>query len=278
MLFVLILLIVLLCLYPLLLRGRTDHPGLEALGKWQYAHRGLHGDGIPENSMAAFQAALEAGYGVELDVHLLKDGGLGIMHDWNLERTTGAQGTMEDLTTQELQNYHLGGTQETIPSFQQVLDLFQGKAPLIVELKPTMRNYAQLAQTVCDVLDHYDGPYCLESFDPRCVRWLRKNRPELIRGQLSEDFLRKKNNPLPWILKFILTYFLENFWIRPDFIACEFANRNTWNSRFIRKCWHVQGVTWTLKSQEEYDQAVQEGFIPIFEGFRPVPPEKDANS
>lgn len=269
MLYILLVLMILLCLYPLLLRGRTGHPGLEVLRAWKYAHRGLHGDGVPENSMAAFRAALDAGYGAELDVHLLKDGGLGIMHDWNLERTTGAAGTMEQLTTQELPNYHLEGTQETIPTLQQVLDLFQGKAPLIIELKPGKDNYAQLTQRVCEVLAQYDGPYCLESFDPRCIRWLRKHRPDLIRGQLSEDFLKKKGGPLPWILKFLLTYFLENFWIRPDFIACEFANRNTWNSRFIRRFWHVQGVTWTLKTQEEFDQAVKEGFLPIFEGFRP---------
>lgn len=269
MLFILMLPVLLLCLCPLLLRGRTHHPGLYALRSWKYAHRGLHGNGIPENSLAAFQAALDAGYGAELDVHLLKDGGLGIIHDWNLERTTGARGTVEQLTVKELENFHLEGTQQTIPTLQQVLDLFQGKAPLIIELKPGKDNYALLTQTVCQLLEHYNGPYCLESFDPRCIRWLRTHRPELIRGQLSEDFLRRKGGPLPWVLKLILTYFLENFWTRPDFIAPAFTNRNTWSSRLIRNFWHVQGVTWTLKTQEELEQAVKEGFLPIFEGFLP---------
>ena len=74
----------------LTLRGRTGHPGLEALRGWGYAHRGLHGDGVPENSMAAFKAALDHGYGIELDIHLLKDGNLAVIHDASLKRTAGA--------------------------------------------------------------------------------------------------------------------------------------------------------------------------------------------
>ena len=84
-------------LYALAVRGRTGHPGLQALKGWRYAHRGLHGNGIPENSMAAFRAALEHGFGIELDVHLLKDGTLAIMHDHDLKRTTGLEGKIEDL-------------------------------------------------------------------------------------------------------------------------------------------------------------------------------------
>ena len=110
--------------YLFMVRGRKGHPGLENLRGWNYAHRGLHNENRPENSMAAFRAALEHGYGIELDVHLLKDGNLAVIHDSDLKRTTGAEGKIEDLTTQQLSLYHLEGTDQTIPTFREVLDLY----------------------------------------------------------------------------------------------------------------------------------------------------------
>ena len=155
--YILILAALLALAYVLALGGRTGHPGLAWLRGWSYAHRGLHGEGCPENSMAAFQAALAHGYGIELDVHLLKDGNLAVMHDSSLLRTTGREGRMEELTTEALTDYHLGGTEETIPEFRQVLELYAGKAPLIVELKPADGNHAQLAEAACRMLDGYRG-------------------------------------------------------------------------------------------------------------------------
>ena len=99
-------------LYLLAIMGKKGHPGLEELKKWKYAHRGLHGNGVPENSMEAFRLALEKGYGIELDVHLMKDGNLAVIHDPSLKRTADADVFIEDLTTEELKEYHLEGTQE----------------------------------------------------------------------------------------------------------------------------------------------------------------------
>ena len=263
------LLIILIVLYLLALRCRKDHPGLKDLRGWSYAHRGLHGNGIPENSMAAFRAALEGGYGIELDIHLLKDGNLAGMHDSLLNRTTGEAGRIEDLSTEDLKTYHLEGTEETIPEFMDVLTLFNGKAPLIIELKPENGNHAALAEAACKMLETYSGVYCIESFDPRCVAWLKKNRPDIIRGQLTENFFQDKSD-LPDYLKFLLTHDLLNFLSVPDFIAYKFADRNgTISNRVCRELWTVQGVSWTLRSKEDYDTAVKEGWIPIFEGFRP---------
>lgn len=255
-------------LYILALRGRTGHPGLEALRDWNYAHRGLHNAERPENSMAAFRAALEHGYGIELDIHLLKDGNLAVIHDSSLKRTAGADVKIEDLTTSELENYRLNGTEETIPEFRQVLDLFAGKAPLIVELKPAGGNYAALTEAACNMLANYCGPYCLESFDPRCILWLRQNRPELIRGQLTENYFASKS-PLPGILKFFLTNQLENFLTVPDFVAYRFCDRKNLGNLVVRKVWGVQGVTWTLKTPQDHSTAVSEGWIPIFENYEP---------
>lgn len=255
-------------LYLFALAGRRNHPGMEKLRGWSYAHRGLHGDGVPENSMAAFRAALENGFGIELDVHLLQDGGLGVMHDSALKRTTGREGRMEALTTAQLADYTLEGTGETIPAFAQVLALFAGKAPLIIELKTAGDNVDALCRTVCQALEGYEGPYCIESFDPRCVRWLRVHRPDIIRGQLAENFLRSGQGfpkPFLWAMRCNLL----DFYTRPDFIAYQFADRRTLSNCLCRKLLGIQGVSWTLCCREDYDTAVREGWLPIFEGFRP---------
>ena len=250
------------------LRGRANHPGMEALRGWGYAHRGLHCEGRPENSLAAFRAAVEKGYGSELDVHLMKDGNLAVIHDASLMRTAGADVKIEDLTLEDLENYRLEGTGEKIPLLSQVLEIYAGKAPLIIELKP-VENHAALSQAVCDLLESYEGPYCLESFDPRCIHWLKQNRPQLIRGQLTENFVAN-DKKMPLVLRFVLTHNLLNFTTCPDFVAYKFADRkHTVTNALCRKVWDLQGVSWTIKSQEDYDTAVKDGWLPIFEGFEP---------
>lgn len=261
--------IILVILFLFALRCRSNHPGMQALRGWSYAHRGLHGNGIPENSMAAFKAALDNGYGIELDIHLLKDGNLAVIHDSLLNRTTGRAGRVEDLTTEDLKDYPLEGTDQTIPEFMDVLTLYNGKAPLIVELKPVDGNHAQLTEAACRMLDGYNGPYCLESFDTRCIAWLKKNRPDLIRGQLTYDYFSSRID-MPDYLKFLLKHNLLNFTCVPDFVAYQYRDRNkTITNDLCRKIWKAQGVSWTLRSKEEYDTAVSEGWLPIFEGFRP---------
>ena len=264
-----IIILVVAALVALSTMCRRGHKGLEALRGWKYAHRGLHGNGIPENSMAAFRAALEGGYGIELDVHLMKDGKLAVIHDTSLKRTAGADIKIEDLTEADLPDYPLEGTSEIIPLFSQVLELYAGKAPLIIELKAEGGNHAALTQAACNLMDGYSGPYCMESFDPRCVYWLTKNRPDIVRGQLTENFVINQRSKLPMALKFILTHQLENFLIRPDFVAYKFADRKTLSNFFARKLWGAQGVTWTVTSQADLDAAEAEGWLPIFEGFRP---------
>ena len=263
--------LVIVGLYLLSLRGRTGHTVLDRLREWKYAHRGLYdlSAGVPENSLEAFRLAAEHGYGSELDVHLLADGGLGIMHDSNLMRTTGVEGRLEDLTVEELTSYRLQDTEYHIPTLQQVLETVDGRTPLIIELKTAGNNADRLCETTCRLLDSYHGLFCLESFDPRCTIWLRRHRPDLVRGQLAENSLHAKNSRIPWLLRLCMTYDLSNFLGRPDFLAYDFGTRNNVSNFLCRRLWDIQGVTWTIRTQEDYDTAVAEGWIPIFERIRP---------
>jgi len=262
-------LIILVVLFILANTGRVSHPRLAALRGWAYAHRGLHGNGIPENSMAAFRAALDHGYGIELDIHLTRDGDLAVIHDSNLLRTAGQNVKITDLAADQLALYPLEGTDETIPTFHQVLDLYAGKAPLIIELKADGNNQQQLVDTAVAAMVGYKGAWCMESFDPRCVYWLKKNHPQVIRGQLAENFFASGSTLHP-VIKFLLTHNLLNFITQPDFVSYKFADRKSTPSSYIwQNLWKLQKVTWTLRSREEYDAAVKEGWIPIFENFTP---------
>lgn len=263
-----IVVIIILLLFVLCMKGRKGYDGIESLKGYYYAHRGLHGEGIPENSMAAFKAARDAGYGIELDVHLMSDGTLAVIHDSSLKRTTGSDDIIENLKKEDLDYIHLEGTNEKIPTLQQVLNLYQDAAPIIVELKSYRGNYNQLCETACSVLKEYEGTYCIESFDPRCIVALRTNHRDVIRGQLTENFFLSQSK-ISKKLKFILRHQLLNFLTKPDFVAYRFEDRFTISNFIVRKIWGVQGVAWTIKTQEDLDIAVREGWIPIFEGFRP---------
>lgn len=261
--------LILLILYLLSLRGRSGHPGLQKLRGWNYAHRGLHSPGVPENSLAAFRAAVEHGYGAEFDVHLLRDGGLAVIHDSLLKRTTGLDGRVEELTTEQLRECRLEGTQECIPTFQEVLEVFRGKTPIIIELKPEGGNHEALCLAACAAMVGYEGVWCMESFDPRVVHWLRKNRPDIIRGQLAENSLKNPKSKLPLPLKLVLSFHLENFLCRPDFIAYQYATRKVLSNPICRRLWGLEAVSWTLRSPEEHEIALKEGWIPIFENYLP---------
>ncbi len=261
------LLALLFLLYVLSLKGRKGHKDMRKFRKFSYAHRGLHKEGVPENSLWAFQLARDKGYGIELDVHLMKDGQLAVIHDTSLLRTAGEDVRIDEVTEEDLNLFRLEGTEERIPLFRQVLELYRGYAPLIVELKSDRGNHAKLCQAVCDLLDTYDGLYCIESFDPRCIAWLKKHRPDIVRGQLSENFFPAKHMPL--YLRPIMAWNMTTFLTKPDFIAFRYKDRKCFSIWVMRKLWKMQGVSWTLRSMEEYETACKEGWIPIFENFTP---------
>ncbi len=267
MIWIIVLLLVLLLAA---LRCRRGHEKWAVLRQYRYAHRGLHQKpAIPENSMAAFRLAVEGGFGAELDVHLMKDGSLAVIHDSSLKRTAGADVFIEDLTREELGKYALEESTERIPLLEEVLDLFRGRTPLIIELKAEGGNHAALSEAVAKVLDGYQGDYCIESFDPRVVKWFRENRPQVCRGQLSQNFLCRKEGNLRAFTRFLLTNLLGNLLTVPDFIAYRFEDRKGFGVKLCRIFWRPQMVHWTLTRREDLEQAEKEGALGIFEQFVP---------
>ena len=150
------------------------------------AHRGLFtaDQRIPENSLAAFRRAVEAGYGMELDVQLSRDGQVVVFHDDDLKRVCGVDAPVDALDYAELQALPLCGTGERMPLFSEVLQLVDGRTPMIVELKNGRRN-RELCEKTLALLRAYSGPCCIESFNPMIVSWFRFHAPDLLRGQLA---------------------------------------------------------------------------------------------
>ena len=233
-----------------------------------YAHRGLHDndDGIPENSMKAFKRALNAGYGIELDVQLTKDGVPVIFHDFTLERMCGVSEKLENLTYEQLRRFTLLHTEEKIPTLQEFLDMVAGAVPLIVELK-IEKTDVSLCPVVQKLLDNYKGVYCIESFNPLALLWYRINRSKVMRGQLSTNFRYDGNYKTP--LYFFLTHLLTNFITRPDFIAYNCCFKKEPSRIICRKLFKNLAVAWTVKDQEELDSVKDDFDLFIFEGFTP---------
>ncbi|MBE6919204.1 MAG: glycerophosphodiester phosphodiesterase [Ruminococcaceae bacterium] len=266
----LLIILVLFELYALALQCRNGHSQWKELRHFRYAHRGYHDKPrIPENSMAAFRRALQNYYGAELDIHLMRDGNLAVIHDSSLRRTADADVEIEDLTAADLENYRLEGTDEKIPLFSEVLELFEGKTPLVVELKTARGNYNELTAAACALLDKYQVSYCIESFDPRCLMWLKKNRPDIVRGQLSFGFAKKTNGDMSIFRRFMLRNMLFNFLTRPDFIAYRLQDRDNLSVKLCRGIYKVQEINWTIKTKEEMAEAERHGNLVIFEQFDP---------
>lgn len=255
-----------------LLCPRRNQPGWEKFEGVRFAHRGLHDTdlGIPENSMSAFRAALEHGYGAELDLHLMADGNLAVVHDSDLARVCGRHALIEDLTAADLADYPLLGSGEAIPLFEDVLELFQGKTPLIVELKVERGNANDLTDRAMKALQGWQGTYCIESFHPAVLLRLKDKYPWVLRGQLSQDFVRDSEVAgvsLPG--RFALTHLLTTCLTKPDFISYKYQDRRNLSLRLMRGLYGVHEAGWTVRDAGTLAELEREGIAPIFEKFVP---------
>ena len=232
-----------------------------------YAHRGLWGGELPENSLAAFRAAADAGFAIELDIQLSKDGEVMVFHDYTLTRMCGVDAHVKDMTAAELGACRLGGSEQKIPTFREVLDTVDGRVPLLVELKGEDFS-TDLVPAALAILKDYKGAWCMESFNPLLLRAVKKCAPHAVRGLLVTDLIRDKKEGSK-ARNFALSAMLLNFLCRPNFIA--------WNenyphsvSRFVAiRLMGAASMCYTTRDEKKYQSHIKKGTYPIFEGFVP---------
>lgn len=244
-----------------LVRPRQKKPQSAAL-LCEYAHRGLHGDGVPENSLLAFENACREGYGIELDVQLSRDGEVMVFHDATLTRMTGVEKKVCELDAADLTELTLADSECTIPTFRQVLALVDGRVPLLVELKGEDTNVS-LCKKAADILREYKGEYCIESFNPLLAREMKKHLPDIYYGQLYTNVCRDKKKKSA--LNIALTIMATNCLSRPDFIAYNKRDRNALPVILTTKLFSARKFVWTVKGDAEIAEARKNGELAIFE-------------
>lgn len=233
----------------------------------KFAHRGLHNAERAENSMSAFRAAIDAGFGIELDVRLSSDGVLVVHHDDSLERVARHEGLVKDYTAEELSKMKLLDTDDGIPTFAEVLRLVDGKVPLLVEIKEDAGVNA-VSEKTAELLAEYKGDYIVESFNPLSLSTVAKKLPSATRGILSHRYYAYDKYRKP--LYFLLQALLLNRVCRPAFIAYDHHHADSFSLRFAR---HLGAVTfaWTVRSEDEEITARENGFDSvIFENYIPT--------
>lgn len=226
-----------------------------------FAHRGLWDKKNPENSLNAFKKAVEKGYGIELDISPIADGTPVVFHDSKLSRMTGKDGYIQNLTKSELEEITLLGSEEKIPTFEEVLKLVNGKVPLLVEIK-SQEKIGELEKSVFELLKNYKGEYAIQSFNPYTLKWFYENAPKIWRGQLSSYF---KGSKLGFIKKSVLKRLGLKKLSHYDFVNYDLTNLP---NRYTKKL-EMPLLTWTVRNQEEYFKAVQFADNVVFEGFEP---------
>jgi len=238
---------------------RLFHPAI--------AHRGLwRPDGAPENSLAAFQAACVAGYGIELDIQLSADGEAMVFHDDDLERMTGVPGRLSDRTTSELAELRLKGTDERIPTLAETLALVGRRAMVHVELKTPYGHVGPLEQRAHEILIDHAGPVCVIGFNPYSHAWFAERFPGVLRGLDSYSYKRAPQMAEAQRASFAK---LEHVAIaKPNFLALGLDMLPSERAAALR----AQGlpiVAWTVREPGQWD-AIRDGCDNlIFEGFTP---------
>ena len=240
---------------------------IEKYAKVNYAHRGLHDATRAENSLSAFAAAVDAGYGIELDVRLSKDGELVVFHDDTLDRVTEGHGRVDSKTLSELQELHLSKTDDTVPTFAEVLALVRGRVPLLVEIKEDPFKYG-VTEKCAEMLQGYEGEFIVESFNPLALWKFKKIMPKALRGVLSDHFFAEKKYRKP--MYFLLQMFMLNFLAAPDFIAFNHERYRSLGFKIQKNLFRPTLFAWTVRSSQAEVLAKKHGFDSvIFEHYTP---------
>ena len=212
------------------------------------AHRGLHDLKIKENTIPAFKNAINYNYVIELDVHVLKDNNVVVIHDDNLIRACGINKRIKDMTYEEIKVLKLFNTDESIPLLEDVLKIINGRVPIIIELK-TDNLVPKLEKQVLKILKNYHGLFAIQSFSPISLYYIRCKNRNIIIGQLVSDF---KNNQMNFIKKFTLKKMFLNFIIKPDFISCNLNYLSRKKIKKLRKNKLILG--WTVRTIHQYEK------------------------
>ena len=242
-----------------------------------YAHRGLWGGFLPENSLGAFRAAAEHGFAIELDIQLSADGEVMVFHDYTLDRVCGRAGKVCEHTALELQKMPLNGMEsECIPTLSEVLAAVDGRVPLLIELKGESGN-TDLVPAALKVLNGYKGLWCMESFNPLLLRAVKKQAPHVVRGLLSTNLLKEKKNGSK-LLNFALGAHLLNFLCRPQFLAFDKKHPGRLGLRVGLKLFGAAPVVYTVKDEGGYNAYLRAGIAPIFDEFCPASARNGENA
>jgi glycerophosphoryl diester phosphodiesterase len=254
-----------LLLFGLLDRWRAPAPSADRvswLGQTAYAHRGLHGPGVPENSPTAFAYAIAAGVGIECDIQRSADNRAMVFHDWELERLTGETGAVDARKADELSALTLLGGEDRVPTLAQLLEQIGGKVPLLIEIKSRAdRRPGPTCLGVRRELDGYTGPHAVMSFDPRVARWFATHSPRTLRGLVvSEE--GKPGFKGQWERHAALRH------ARPDFLAYDVRDLPSKFAAAQRKR-GLPVLTWTVRTAEARETAAAHADAPIaeHEGF-----------
>lgn len=233
------------------------------------AHRGLFNNekGVPENSLTAFLLAVKNGYGIELDVQLTKDGKLVVFHDDDLNRMCGKNIKVKNLTFKEIRKIKLNNSDEKIPLLSEVLELVNGRSPLLIEIKGRNRRI-ETAKKTAEELRNYKGIYCIESFSPSIVGWYRKKQSNVARGQLIPG-LNKKHMLCSWASQLVLPFVLAFGYPKPDFLAYNHKMTDVISYRMCRLFYTGYNAAWTIKNENQLKKAKKSFDIFIFDSFIP---------
>ncbi|NCA67849.1 MAG: glycerophosphodiester phosphodiesterase [Clostridia bacterium] len=242
--------------------GRNSLRGFEGL----YAHRGLHDAERPENSLAAFLEAVSKGCGIEIDVQLTKDFIPVVFHDDYLNDMCGVPGRVKDFSLSELMKLKLAGTDEHIPTLEEVLSLVSGKVNLLIEVK-TVTKSLLICENTAHVLRGHEGKYIIQSFNPFILKWFRKNMPDVPRGQLISNYLFS-GGIARITASLILSTLTLNFASRPDFVSIYYRHIFTY-PYIIPRLFFTPFAFWTVKDKITAEKLKHKSKIIIFEGFEP---------
>lgn len=244
--------------------------GLSWLIERPIAHRGLHGNGLVENTLGAAAAAVAANYGIEVDLQLSADGEVMVFHDTTLDRLMTASGPLASLTVAELKKVAFRDCAERIPTLQELLQTVAGRTPLVLELKSEGDGDLRLPERVAKILVGYEGPVAAMSFDPLMVAAMRKFAPGLPRGIVAERYYDDPGwTGLTARQKFWLGNLLDIPKTSPHFIAYYVRDLPATAPLLARYVLGMKLLTWTVRTEADVKRARRWANQMIFEGFRP---------